>query len=150
MVLIGPAVSEIEVVEAGEMQVHEEREIRCQNREQKRKLQMMEPLVRRSLREAGRAEGHVRILARHIGEMVMLDIVPMPPRSLMDRRIPGEFLRTETPAPFERVLHSVQHGVADLDRLQLLVDPQRANACQKTDGLNTEMDHRPPDHFHPA
>ena len=79
IVLIGPPVSEIEVVEAGEVQVDEECEIRCQNRNEEGELQMMKPLVGRSLREAGRTEIHIRILARHIGEMVVIHIVPLPP-----------------------------------------------------------------------
>lgn len=148
--LIGPSVSEVEVVEAGEVHVDEEREIRRQNRDQKRELQMVKPLVWRLLGQAGRTKVHIRILARHIGEMVVLDIVPLPPGLLMDRRIPGKFLGMESPDPFEMVIHPMQDGVSDFGRLQLLVNPQRADTCQKGDGLKAEMEQCPTGHFHPA
>ena len=88
MVLRSPSISEVEVIEAGEMQVHKKREIRCQNGKQERELKPVKPVVWRLLRESGRAEIHVRVFARNVREMVMFNIVPVPPGILGDWRVP--------------------------------------------------------------
>ena len=92
----------------------------------------------------------VRVPPGDVRVAVVADVVRVPPRLLVDGRVPAELLRGEPLGAGELVVGAVQRGVADLGRLQLLVQPEGDDAEEERDGLEAEVDEDAADDLHRA
>ncbi len=102
------------------------------------------------LREAHGPEVDVRVSSEDVGVAVMPDVVRVTPRFFVDRRIPVELLGSKLLRAGQAVVCSVQGRVADLGRLQLLVDPEREDADRERDRLEAEMNEASTEELHDA
>lgn len=108
----------------------------------------MEAIMRSLLGEPGWAEVYIRIFPRHIGIVMVTNVMAMPPGFLMNGGVPREGFRGKLFSTGEFVINSVQDGMAYLHRLQLLMHPQRSHPAKKGEWLKAEVKQPPPEDFH--
>ena len=137
--LLLSAVAKVDVVQAGEVEVHEEGEIGGQKADHVGELDALDGTPGGVLGEAGGAKVDVRVTAGDVRVLVVTDVVAVSPGGLVDRDVPGERLGVVAFGAGELVVGAVERRVADLRRLELFVEPQGADAETEGDGLEAEV-----------
>src|SRR5438067_1993698 len=100
--------------------------------------------------ETDRTEVDVRIFTGDIRVSVMTNVVSVAPRGLVDGNLPVKRGGVKSRLFAETVVSTVQSGVSDFGRFELLMNEEREYADRESNRLEAEMNHRAGSDFHRA